>query len=1208
MQDRLFDIATQLDLGLSSVADEAERLRIAELNLRAGRKAKAASAYELAARYLAVSQALLPSGIWERDYVLAYGVHLERARCEMLSQRLEVALELTRELQLHARSAADQLEVAALQIDVVVMQSSAPGALDANVRMATAACGKWLGVELPLHPSEDDVRRSVEETLRAWGDRPIEDIALLPEMTDPAVKAGVEMLSKAMPSAYNFDIQLHDLISSTIVKLSLRHGHGESSPHGYSTFGATLGRLFERWDEAYRFGRVAAEVVERRGPAPSLGRGSSYFTTAVFINGWTRPMREVIPMFRRSFEAARECGDINVASFSSLVLVEFCFSAGETLAEVAAEAERQLAFTRHVRQYIQDYVGAMLRLVRHLRGPSAPAPGTGDAAGAAPPKLQHPFLLFQYQTFRAIEHFIFGNYRSAVAEAEGYRTLAHMGSASDVALAWYIAALAYSCHYDDAPLEDRAQLRRRLADLEERHRVWERRCAATFRNRRALISAEAARIDGRDAEAFRLYEEAIAAAREDGFAHNEAIAAELASRFCRMRGLPIAADAYLRRAREGYRRWGADAKVDQLDRLHASLRPPEDQGPAATLEVRPDEIDLRSLLKASQTISGEIELGKLVRTLLESVLMQGGAQRATLVIAREGRLFVEAQAELGVGGISTSTRRQELGEGPPLLPVSLLRYVELTRERAIIDGDPAKGPVADEYLLRARPRSALCIPVLKQGRVLGLLYLENRLLAGTFTPGRLAAVEVLATQSAISVENALLLAAERDARAAAEASEHRAALLSEASARLAESLDYSEQLVWLSRFCVRGIADWCIIDIVEEGRIVRAAGAHRDPGKESVMRTLQGMYPPHPGSPDPSATVLRTGAPLLMENISDAEARRSSVDDEHARLISALGSRSAVIVPLAARGQVIGALSLVSATAGRFGRADLELAQGLARRAAVAIDNARLYQASQEAVRLRKQVEAQLVQAQKMESIGRLAGGIAHDFNNLLTVINGSLELGLFELPPEHPVRAHLADASEAASSAANLTRQLLAFSRKQAIVPRVIDLGDAIRRMEKVILRLLGGTCRLEVTVAPDLAPICFDAGQVEQIMVNLAVNARDAMAGGGRLAIRASNVRLDEEYARLHVDARKGSYALVEVSDTGTGMTEEVRARLFEPFFTTKETGKGTGLGLSVVYGAVRQNHGHIEVQSEPGRGTTFRIYLPAAAAPAVVGSQCD
>jgi signal transduction histidine kinase len=948
--------------------------------------------------------------------------------------------------------------------------------------------------------------------------------------------------------------------------------------------------LFERWDEAYRFGLVATAVAEQWGPAPSPGRGSSYFTTGVFVDGWTRPIREVIPLLWRAFEAARECGDINVASFSSLVIVEYSFGAGESLAEVAAEAERQLEYTRHVRQYIQDYVESMLQLIRRLRGQA-------ESASAPRAEALNPWLLFQHQSCQAIESFIFGDYRSAAAVAERYRTLAHMGSAADVALAWYVAALAYACHFDDAEPDERVQLRQRLADLEEHHRVWEKRCAATFRNRRALISAEAARIDGRDAEAIRLYEEALSAAREDGFVQNEAIAAELAARFCRMRDLPTVADAYLQRARACYQRWGADAKVDQLDRLYASLRPSEAFGATATLAVRPEQLDLLSVLKASQSISREIELDNLVRTLLETVLMQSGARRAVLAFSRRGKLFVEAQAELEPGGLSTSIPKTELTEGSSLVPVSLLRYVELTRERVIIGDEAMSSPVSDEYLLRVQPRSALCLPIVKQREVLGILYLENRLLAGAFTPGRLAALEVLATQSAISVENALLLEAERTARAAAEAAEHRAALLSEASARLSESLDYEKQLVWLSRFCARKLADWCVIDILEGARVVRAAGAHRDESKDSVLRELQRAYPPRPGSPHPAATVLRTGKPVLMASISDEERRRSCVDDEHSRLIDALGSRSAVIVPLVARGQVLGTLSLASATVGQLGRADVELAQDLARRAAVAIDNARLYRAAQEEVRLRQELQAQLVQAQKMESIGRLAGGIAHDFNNLLTVISGGLELGQDELPLAHPARLPLADSAEAAASAVNLTRQLLAFSRKQVIAPEVLDLNELIHRVEKVIVRLLGGKVKLETICEQDLAPICFDPAQVEQVVMNLAVNARDAMPNGGRLTIRTSNVALDEEYARLHVDAQPGEYALLEVSDTGVGIPDDVRAHLFEPFFTTKEAGKGTGLGLATVYGAVRQNRGHIELESELGEGTTFKIYMPTA-----------
>lgn len=245
----------------------------------------------------------------------------------------------------------------------------------------------------------------------------------------------------------------------------------------------------------------------------------------------------------------------------------------------------------------------------------------------------------------------------------------------------------------------------------------------------------------------------------------------------------------------------------------------------------------------------------------------------------------------------------------------------------------------------------------------------------------------------------------------------------------------------------------------------------------------------------------------------------------------------------------------------------------------------------------RKHLEAQLVHSQKIESVGRLAGGVAHDFNNLLTVISGAVELTLADLQAGSPLREYLTAAADAAQSAAALTRQLLAFSRKEIIAPKVLDLNEVIGRVQKMILRLLGEDISLVTVCARGLSPIRFDPGQVEQIIVNLAVNARDAMASGGRLTIETANVHLDEEYAERHVDVQPGEYVLLAVSDDGAGMAEEVRAHLFEPFFTTKEAGKGTGLGLAMVYGAVRQNGGRIEVYSELGRGTTFKIYLPAA-----------
>jgi nitrogen-specific signal transduction histidine kinase/CheY-like chemotaxis protein len=238
-------------------------------------------------------------------------------------------------------------------------------------------------------------------------------------------------------------------------------------------------------------------------------------------------------------------------------------------------------------------------------------------------------------------------------------------------------------------------------------------------------------------------------------------------------------------------------------------------------------------------------------------------------------------------------------------------------------------------------------------------------------------------------------------------------------------------------------------------------------------------------------------------------------------------------------------------------------------------------------------------QGQKMEAIGRLAGGIAHDFNNLLTAIMGYAELVRDALGPSHSSTADVLEIQAAGHSAANLTHQLLAFSRRQILQPQTIDLNDVIRRVESLLRRIIGEDVTLHLSLASPLAPVTVDPSQVEQVVMNLAVNARDAMPDGGRLTIETSVIDLDETYLFQHPGASVGTHVMLTVSDTGIGMDEATQKRLFEPFFTTKELGKGTGLGLATVYGIIKQSQGSVWVYSEPGRGSTFKIYLPIAVA---------
>jgi PAS domain S-box-containing protein len=329
--------------------------------------------------------------------------------------------------------------------------------------------------------------------------------------------------------------------------------------------------------------------------------------------------------------------------------------------------------------------------------------------------------------------------------------------------------------------------------------------------------------------------------------------------------------------------------------------------------------------------------------------------------------------------------------------------------------------------------------------------------------------------------------------------------------------------------------------------------------------------------------LLSYKAPLIVSDAS-SDGSPSPIQD----LMRQRGIASLMMLPLIIDGQVVGSLDLEATESRHFLAEEASLAWSVADQLAGVLAQVRLQEQ-------RQSLEEQYRQSQKMEVIGQLTAGIAHDFNNLLTVINGFAELMSFEVAANDPLQESMSRIADAGRRASDLVRRLLVFSRKQVVEPQVMNLSSVVAEMGKMLQRIIGEDIDLVTSLAADLWLVEVDPAQIEQVIINLAVNARDAMPAGGQLTIEVANVVLDETYTAQHLAAQPGKHVLLAISDTGIGMSQEVKAHLFEPFFTTKEVGKGTGLGLATVYGIVKQSGGHIWVYSEEGRGTTFKIYLP-------------
>jgi PAS domain S-box-containing protein len=1100
-EESIFEIVNQLNRGAALITSRNEREQLAELNLLAGRRAKATTAYASALTYLTAGEALLPEDSWEHRHELSFALALHRGECEFLTGAFAEAEQRLAALSSRAATTVERATVACLRADLYTALDQSSQAIAVGLDYL-----QHLGIDWSPHPTEQQARHEYERIWSQLGGRTIASLIELPLMSDPASLATLDVLAKIVPPAFYTDANLLALITCRAVNLSLERGNCDASCSAYEWLCMLAGPHFGDYRSAvYRFGQLGYDLVEGRGLTRFQAR--TYMDFGGSVLPWTRHVRAGRDLVRRAFEAANKVGDLNYAAYCGNQLNTNLLAAGDPLAEADREAERGLAFAQKMRfGLVIDMISSQLGLIRTLRG-LTPTFGCFDDEQFDEARIErrfsaNPVLVFGecfYWIRKLQARFFAGDYASALeASSRAQRLLWSLGSQLETAEYQFYSALSQAAFCASAAAGERQQpYLDAVAAHHKQLQLWAANCPDNFENRVALVGAELARLEGRDVDAMRLYEQAIRSARANGFIHNEALANELASRFYAARGFEKIAHVYLQDARYGYLRWGADGKVRQLDRLDPSLAAPEARDPAANIGSSVQQLDVATVVKASQAVSSEIVLSKLIERLMTIALENAGADRGLLILPAVDDHLIQAEARATGDQIEVVLCQKSITAA--VCPESIIRYVIRTHESVILD-DASKPTIfsEDDYLRGRRAKSILCLPLIKQGRSVALLYLENTLSSYAFPPDRIAILELLAAQAAISLENTRLYS------------------------------DLQEREAKVRRLVEANIIGISIFEF--DGRIIEAneaflhiVGHSRDDIVSGRLRWTE-LTPPEWQDVDERA-------------VAELRARGSCKAYEKEYLRSD-GSRVPVLVGAATLG----------------GQRD----QGVA----FVLDLTERKEAEQNlrrSERRYREAQAELAHVTRVTTLGELTASIAHEVKQPIgaTVTNAQAALRFLgaEVVDMNELREILRDIVKDGNRAGQVISRISDLTKKAPPRSDRLEINGATR---EVIEFTRAEAVKSRVSVRTELADrlplVQGDRVELQQVILNLVMNGIEAMQSledrPRELVIRS----VQDETQQVRVS----------VTDCGVGFSAENADRLFTAFFTTKSNGMGMGLSI--------------------------------------------
>jgi predicted ATPase/signal transduction histidine kinase len=1178
VEESIFEILGQLNCGAALISSGREHKRLAELNLIAGRRAKSSTAYSSALTYLTAGAAQLPEDAWERCHDLAFALELHRAECEFLTGALAEAEARLAELADRAATPSELATVTRLRVDLLMTLGRSDRAVAVGLD-----CLRHFNVTWSAHPTKKEVEDEYAILWQQLGDRPIETLLDLPRMVDPVACATMDVVAFLVTPALWTDENLRCLLIGRMGNLSLEHGNSDASGYAYTAVGNVLGLYFGDYKAGFRFGQLGLDFVEQ----PGMDRLKSrvYLAFGNLAKPSVRHAHAGNPLARYAFETAQKVGDLTYAGISCNNLLTQLLASGAPLAEVHQEAKVGLDFARRARfGVVVSLITAQLGLIRTLRG-LTPVFGCFSDEGfeeeqfeqqlAAEPSLG--IAAFMYWIRKLQARILANDQVAAVAAATKAERLVWMSPAIfERANYHFYSALALIALCETASDAASAQYQERLAAHHRQLQGWAEHCPENFVSRAALLGAEIARLEGRELDAEHLYEQAIRSARSNALLHNEAIAYERASAFYRARGLDEIATLYLQTARHCYLRWGADGKVRQLDETYPNLRTEgAAAGPTRKIEARIDQLDLATVVKVSQAVSSEIQFEKLIETLLKEAIEHAGAERGLLILPQGEQYRIEAEIKTNLDQVQVQLRHAPISTSE--LPESVFRYVIRTQEKIILNDGSANNMFSeDDYFRHRCPRSILCLPLVKQTKMVGLLYLENNLAPRVFTQKRLAILELLASQAAISLDHARVyaeLAQENSERKRTEEELRR----SEAFLAQGQRISHTGSWRW---HVATGTGHWS-----EE--TFRILGANPNTEKPAYSLFMERVHP------EDRAEVEK----ILSQAVQD----KSDFDFNYRILLS--------------NGLIKYLRSVAQPTISSSG--ELEF-----------IGTVMDITESKRAEQQQREAQAQLAHVTRVVTLGELAGSIAHEVNQPLTAIINNADACLALLPGEisklEDVREALSDIISDADRASAVLARIRGLIKKSPPQKSRLDLNETIGG---VIALTRGQLDRNEVllrTKLPnDLPLIMGDRIQLQQVILNLVINGIEAMSGmsdaprelsvssekvigmpgepgqtrnpelGTRPVLRSGSTELAEGLGEGAKSEQ--AYVLVSVADSGPGLDLNNLGRLFDAFYTTKP--QGLGMGLSISRSIIEAHGGRLWATANVPKGALFQFTLPIA-----------